>query len=216
MVALWLVDAALITMVQVATQRSQARRWAQFLCSLRKGPHSNNFFIVCFDGRLHKRVNKYPCLEIWLIVALITIVQVATQRSKARRWAQFPCSMRRGHIATIFSLFVLSVCFTEGWMSIPVGISDWWLFCGWWMQRWLQWSRLWLRGAKRGDGLSFPAQWEKGHIATIFSLFVLGVCFTEEWISIPVGRSDWWMLCGYVIWMQHCIDQTWSNLIKKD
>lgn len=83
--------------------------------------------------------------------------------------------------------------------------SDWWLLCGWWMQRWLQWSRLRLRGAKRGDGLSFPAQWEKGHIAIISSLFVWR---SEGWMSIPVGRSDWWMLCGW--WMQHWLQ--WSRL----
>ena len=86
--------------------------------------------------------------------------------------------------------------------------SDWWLLCGWWMQRWLQWSRLRLRGAKRGDGLSFPAQWEKGHIATIFSLFVWVVSFTEGWMSILVGISDWWLLCGW--WMQHWLQ--WSRL----
>ena len=95
-------------------QRSQTRRWAQFLCSMRKGSHSDNIFIVCFGGWIHRRANEYLCLEIWLIVvlwlvdaALIKMVQVATQRSQVRRWAQFPCSMRKGPLNN--NIFI--VCF---------------------------------------------------------------------------------------------------------
>ena len=102
MVALWLVDAALITMVQVATQRSQARRWAQFPCSMRKGPHSNNLFIVCVGGRLQRRVNEYPCLAVLLFGDLIdgcfvvggcSIDYNGPGCNLERRWTQFLCSM---------------------------------------------------------------------------------------------------------------------------